>query len=46
MIYVYIGMPVGCALMAVHLLLIVRRFVGRGEFVTDDGVSHDSAAAL
>jgi TRAP-type C4-dicarboxylate transport system permease small subunit len=46
MIYVYIGMPVGCALMAVHLLLIIRSYVARGEFVADDGVSHDSAAAL
>jgi TRAP-type C4-dicarboxylate transport system permease small subunit len=46
MIYVYVGMPVGCALMAIHLLLILRQYVGRGEFVTDDGVSHDSAAAL
>jgi hypothetical protein len=32
--------------MAVHLLLIVRRYVNRREFVADDGVSHDSAAAL
>jgi TRAP-type C4-dicarboxylate transport system permease small subunit len=46
MLYVYIGMPVGCALMAIHLLLILRRYVERGEFVADDGVSHDSAAAL
>jgi TRAP-type C4-dicarboxylate transport system permease small subunit len=46
MIYVYIGMPVGCALMAIHLLLIVRRYVSQGEFIADDGVSHDSAAAL
>lgn len=46
MMYVYIGMPVGCVLMAIHLLLIVRRYVGRREFVADDGVSHDSAAAL
>jgi TRAP-type C4-dicarboxylate transport system permease small subunit len=46
MMYVYIGMPVGCALMAIHLLLILRRYVARGEFVSDDGVSHDSAAAL
>lgn len=46
MMVVYIGMPVGCALMAIHLLLIMRRYVARREFVTDDGVSHDSAAAL
>jgi TRAP-type transport system small permease protein len=46
MSYVYIGMPVGCVLMAIHLLLIVRRYVARREFVADDGVSHDSAAAL
>jgi TRAP-type C4-dicarboxylate transport system permease small subunit len=46
MIYVYIGMPVGCLLMAVHLLLILRRYVEGGEFVSDDGVDHDSAAAL
>ena len=46
MMYVYIGMPVGCALMATHLLFIVRRYIDRGEFVADDGVSHESAAAL
>jgi TRAP-type C4-dicarboxylate transport system permease small subunit len=46
MMYVYIGMPVGCALMAIHLLLILRRYIERAEFVSDDGVSHDSAAAL
>jgi TRAP-type C4-dicarboxylate transport system permease small subunit len=46
MMYVYIGMPVGCALMAAHLLLILRRYVARGEFAGDDGVTHDSAAAL
>jgi len=32
--------------MAIHLLLILRNYVARGEFVTDDGVSHDTAAAL
>ena len=46
MIYVYIGMPVGCLLMAIHLLLVLRRYVDRREFVPDDGVDHDSAAAL
>jgi TRAP-type C4-dicarboxylate transport system permease small subunit len=46
MAYVYVGMPVGCALMAAHLLLIFRRYVDRREFIADDGVSHDSAAAL
>ena len=46
MMYVYIGMPVGCALMAAHLLLILRRYVVRGEFAADDGVTHDSASAL
>jgi len=46
MMYVYLGMPVGCALLAVHLLLVLRRYVRGREFVNDDGVSHDSAAAL
>ncbi len=46
MIYVYIGMPVGCVLMAIHLVLVLRRYVDRREFVPDDGVDHDSAAAL
>jgi len=46
MIYVYIGMPIGCALMAAHLLFISRRYVRGREFASDDGVSHDSAAAL
>ncbi len=46
MIYVYIGMPVGCLLMAIHLLLILRRYVDGGGFVPEDGVDHDSTAAL
>lgn len=46
MIYVYIGMPVGCVLLAVHLLFILRGYVGSREFRSDDGVSHDAAAAL
>lgn len=46
MMYVYLGMPVGCALLAVHLLLILRPYVRGREFVHDDGVSHDAAAAL
>jgi TRAP-type C4-dicarboxylate transport system permease small subunit len=46
MMYVYIGMPVGCALMAAHLLLILRRYVAGGEYVGDDGVTHDTASAL
>jgi TRAP-type C4-dicarboxylate transport system permease small subunit len=46
MIYVYIGMPVGCALLAAHLLLIFRRYVRGREFAGDDGVSHDTAATL
>jgi len=46
MMYVYIGMPVGCALLAAHLLLIARRYVRGREFANDDGVSHDAAAAL
>lgn len=46
MMYVYIGMPIGCALLAAHLLFITRRYVRRREFANDDGVSHDTAAAL
>ena len=46
MMYVYVGMPIGCALLAVHLLLIARRYVRGREFAQDDGVSHDAAAAL
>ncbi len=46
MMYVYLGMPVGCVLLAMHLLLILRRYVHGREFVHDDGVSHDAAAAL
>jgi TRAP-type C4-dicarboxylate transport system permease small subunit len=46
MFYVYVGMPVGCVLMAIHLLLILKPYVERRAFVPDDGVDHDSAAAL
>jgi TRAP-type C4-dicarboxylate transport system permease small subunit len=46
MMYVYIGMPIGCALLALHLVLILRRYVRGREFVNDDGVNHDAAAAL
>jgi nitrate reductase gamma subunit len=46
MMYVYVGMPIGCALLAAHLLLIARRYVRGREFASDDGVSHDAAAAL
>jgi TRAP-type C4-dicarboxylate transport system permease small subunit len=46
MMYVYVGMPIGCALLAVHLLFIVRGYVRGREFANDDGVSHDTAAAL
>jgi TRAP-type C4-dicarboxylate transport system permease small subunit len=46
MMYVYIGMPVGCALLALHLLFIARGWVRERRFASDDGVSHDTAAAL
>lgn len=46
MMYVYIGMPVGCALMAAHLLFVLRGYVRGREFANDDGVSHDTAASL
>ncbi|MCE2971256.1 MAG: TRAP transporter small permease [Burkholderiales bacterium] len=46
MFWVYSGMPIGCALLAAHLLLIVRGYVRGREFVADDGVDHDAAAAL
>lgn len=46
MMYVYIGMPIGCALLAVHLLLIARRYVRERRFASDDGVSHETAAGL
>jgi len=46
MIYVYAGMPIGCALLAAHLLFIARGYVRGREFANDDGVSHDTAAGL
>lgn len=46
MMYVYIGMPIGCALLAAHLLFVLRGYVRSREFANDDGVSHDTAAAL
>src|SRR5512134_1233323 len=44
MMYVYIGMPIGCALLVVHLLLIARRYVLERRFASDDGVSHETPA--
>ena len=46
MMYVYLGMPIGCALLAAHLLFIARGYVRGREFANDDGVSHDTAAGL
>jgi TRAP-type C4-dicarboxylate transport system permease small subunit len=46
MMYVYLGMPTGCAMLAAHLLFIARGYVRGREFANDDGVSHDTAAAL
>lgn len=46
MMYVYIGMPIGCALLAAHLLFVLRGYVRGREFANDDGVTQDAAAAL
>jgi len=46
MSWIYLGMPVGCLLLALHLLFIARRYVLERGFVTGDGVDHDAAAAL
>jgi len=46
MMYVYLGMPIGCALLAAHLLFIARGYVRGREFANDDGVSHDTSAGL
>ena len=46
MSWIYLGMPVGCLLLAVHLLFIARRYVTERSFVAGDGVDHDAAAAL
>ena len=46
MSWIYLGMPVGCLLMALHLLFIARRYVRERSFVAGDGVDHDAAAAL
>ena len=46
MSWIYLGMPVGCVLLALHLLFIARRYVRERGFVTGDGVDHDAAAAL
>ena len=46
MSWIYAGMPVGCLLLALHLLFIARRYVAERSFVAGDGVDHDTAAAL
>ena len=42
--YVYAAMPIGFALMAVHLLLVLRRFVRDGRFEDADDFDPQSAA--
>ena len=46
MSWIYLGMPVGCLLMALHLSFIARRYVVERRFIAGDGVDHDAAAAL
>jgi len=41
---IYAAMPIGFALMTVHLLLIARRFVGNNAFDRIAGVDENSAA--
>lgn len=46
MSWIYLGMPVGCVLLALHLIFVARPYVLARQFVHDDGVDPDVAAAL
>jgi hypothetical protein len=39
-------MPVGFLLLFVHLLFIVRGYIGQGNYITSDEMDAESAASL
>ena len=44
--YVYLAMPVGLALMLVHLFLIARNWILRREFIADEDFDATASASL
>lgn len=44
--YVYVAMPVGCAIMLIHLLLIARDWVREREFIADEDFDATASASL
>lgn len=44
--YIYMAMPIGCALMLVHLLLIARSWLMNREFIADEDFDAASSASL
>ena len=44
--YIYAAMPVGFALMLVHLLFVARAYVGDGSFAASDEMDADAAASI
>ena len=44
--WIYAAMPVGFLLLFVHLLFVVRAYVGEGKYITSDEMDAESAASL
>lgn len=44
--YIYLAMPVGCALMLIHMLLLGRRYVMEREFIADGDFDATASASL
>mgnify|MGYP006268662909 CR=1 FL=1 len=44
--WVYAAMPVGFLLLFVHLLFIVRSYIGQGQYIISDEMDAESAASL
>jgi TRAP-type C4-dicarboxylate transport system permease small subunit len=44
--YIYFAMPLGCALMFIHMLLLARRYVLEREFIADGDFDATASASL
>jgi TRAP-type C4-dicarboxylate transport system permease small subunit len=44
--WIYAAMPVGFLLLFVHLLFIVRGYIGQGQYISSDEMDAESAASL
>jgi len=44
--WIYAAMPVGFLLLFVHLIFIVRGYIGQGQYISSDEMDAESAASL